>query len=688
MSLIRLKYSEVPGKTPPSLAIGELASNIADGTLFYGTKTGVQQFAFSGSGAMNTGSLLITASIVGGNNASNQILFTKGNGSTFTLTVNTGSGGGGGGTVTSIATAGLISGGPITTTGTISTSMNTNRLVGRSTAGTGIMEEITVGSGLSLSGGTLSATGGGGTFPFNGSAVITGSLLVSGSGITVTGSLNVSQGITGSLFGTASYVSGSVFTSTNPALSSSYALSASYTLSASYASTASIATFAITSSYPISVTGSGNTLYSVSPLAFPNFGAGSTHSIFFGQDAGRDVIDAYYANFIGRQAGYGASYAEDSNFLGYRAGYLATYADRSNFLGSSAGSNTTYASQSNFFGHQAGFEAYSASNSNFLGYQAGFQTTFANDSTFIGSQAGYLAYTASNSAFIGQRAGAQASRANNSIFIGSGSGDGAANSNNSVFLGSTAGKSTNSSHSIYIGTNAGSSTIGNNNVIIGRDAGSTISSTSNSILLGYQVGKRISGTGIGSNNVIIGTNISLPNGTSNAVNIGGALYITGSYGNTAGDPLTGSYIDGITQPRVGIGTFSPSALLHINQIERSNPQFLVSNTTGSVFSISENSIIVPSLLSSSLSSYDVVIRERGTNRLYITASSVTGGGGSGTPGGSDTQIQYNSGSTFAGSSNFIFNYTVNHNNIKCKTLTKIINNNGRYILYKTTRAEV
>ena len=58
--------------------------------------------------------------------------------------------------VTSIATTGLISGGPITTTGTITTSMNTNKLVGRSTAGTGIMEEITVGTGLSLSAGTLS----------------------------------------------------------------------------------------------------------------------------------------------------------------------------------------------------------------------------------------------------------------------------------------------------------------------------------------------------------------------------------------------------------------------------------------------------------------------------------------------------------------------------------------------------
>jgi hypothetical protein len=66
--------------------------------------------------------------------------------------------GGGGGGVTSVGTTGLISGGPITTTGTISTSMNTNKLVGRSTAGPGIMEEITVGSGLTLSSGTLNNT--------------------------------------------------------------------------------------------------------------------------------------------------------------------------------------------------------------------------------------------------------------------------------------------------------------------------------------------------------------------------------------------------------------------------------------------------------------------------------------------------------------------------------------------------
>lgn len=47
-------------------------------------------------------------------------------------------------------------------TQTVSTSMTTNRLLGRSTAGTGVAEEISIGSGLSLSAGTLTATGGGG----------------------------------------------------------------------------------------------------------------------------------------------------------------------------------------------------------------------------------------------------------------------------------------------------------------------------------------------------------------------------------------------------------------------------------------------------------------------------------------------------------------------------------------------
>jgi hypothetical protein len=64
------------------------------------------------------------------------------------------------GTVTNINTTAPLSGGPITTSGAITTAMATNKLIGRSTAGIGVMEEITLGTGLNLSGGILSSTGG------------------------------------------------------------------------------------------------------------------------------------------------------------------------------------------------------------------------------------------------------------------------------------------------------------------------------------------------------------------------------------------------------------------------------------------------------------------------------------------------------------------------------------------------
>jgi len=68
------------------------------------------------------------------------------------------------GTVTDVTATGQITstGG---TTPVISTLMHTDRLIGRTTAGTGVMEEISVGAGLTLSAGTLSATSTGGNIP-------------------------------------------------------------------------------------------------------------------------------------------------------------------------------------------------------------------------------------------------------------------------------------------------------------------------------------------------------------------------------------------------------------------------------------------------------------------------------------------------------------------------------------------
>lgn len=60
-------------------------------------------------------------------------------------------------------TAPLSGGGDLSADRTLTTSMNTNKLIGRGSASTGVMEEITLGTNLSLSGTTLNATGGSGT---------------------------------------------------------------------------------------------------------------------------------------------------------------------------------------------------------------------------------------------------------------------------------------------------------------------------------------------------------------------------------------------------------------------------------------------------------------------------------------------------------------------------------------------
>jgi trimeric autotransporter adhesin len=73
------------------------------------------------------------------------------------------------------------------TTGAVTTSgltMASARMLGRSTGSTGAIEEIIVGSGLSLSAGTLSATSGGGTVTVVGAGALTSTALVTGGGTT------------------------------------------------------------------------------------------------------------------------------------------------------------------------------------------------------------------------------------------------------------------------------------------------------------------------------------------------------------------------------------------------------------------------------------------------------------------------------------------------------------------------
>jgi hypothetical protein len=163
---IQLYRSSTLSAAPDAVDLvdGELALNFRDGVLYYKDHVGaVQQLA---SNAATVGTVPITRG---------------GTGATTAPAARTNLG---------AAASGAVTGSGIT--------MSTARVLGRTTAGTGAIEEITIGSGLSLSAGTLTATGSGGTVT---SVSGTGTV----NGITLTGTVTTSGNLT--LGGTLSGVS-------------------------------------------------------------------------------------------------------------------------------------------------------------------------------------------------------------------------------------------------------------------------------------------------------------------------------------------------------------------------------------------------------------------------------------------------------------------------------------------------
>jgi len=149
---------------------------------------------------------------------------------------------------------------------------------------------------------------------------------------------------------------------------------------------------------------------------------------------------------------------------------------------------------------------------------SGWEGTAATSFAATGSGSNALQTTFQCSFSFGPSAGTLA----NSTFIGYAAGGGATNATNSNFLGNTAGNAA---------TNA-----------------------SFSNLFGFQAGRTFTGNNIGSNNIIIGTNISLPNSTANALNLGGVIFAVNTYSTTTGDPSIAAQSTG----RVSIGAVTPA----------------------------------------------------------------------------------------------------------------------------------
>jgi hypothetical protein len=301
------------------------------------------------------------------------------------------------------------------------------------------------------------------------------------------------------------------------------------------------------------------------------------NSNFLGSLAGKDASGASNSNFLGRGSGQNAGSANNSNFIGNLAGNAALSAFNSNFLGQNSGKDASFANNSNFLGFSAGENSVNSNNSNFIGQYAGQDAFLAHNSNFIGNNTGKDADYANNSNFIGERAGKDATNANNSNFLGQGAGQGADGANNSNFIGANSGLNSDSNNSNFIGQNSGELTLAahysnffgfysgngansaNDSNFFGRSAGQNATSANNSNLFGFSAGKSFTSNNIGSNNIVIGTNISLPDGATNSINLGGVLFGLNTYSDTNGDPSI------VAQPngRIGINVVNPTTNLHV-----------------------------------------------------------------------------------------------------------------------------
>lgn len=269
---------------------------------------------------------------------------------------------------------------------------------------------------------------------------------------------------------------------------------------------------------------------------------------------------------LGANAGNGATLAQNSIFIGQEAGKGASGALQSNFIGRNAGSGSVNAYSSNFLGAYAGNGATNAINSNFFGVSTGENATNASYSNFIGETAGYNATNAENSTFMGNAAGSGATEASRSVFIGPFAGLGA----------------------IY---------------------------AANSVLIGSNAGQQVTGNGVGPNNIIIGTNISLENDRRDSINLGGIIFATGSYSDTAGNPFTGAMIDA----KVGINRPLPQYTLDV-----SGSGNFAANLTVSGSFIVTGSFVVPAQLDANPQTGSMYV-DPAANELWVfTGNSATG----------------------------------------------------------------
>ena len=322
------------------------------------------------------------------------------------------------------------------------------------------------------------------------------------------------------------------------------------------------------------------------------YNATGSNNAIFGQEAGYGVSGKNYSqnSFLGYRAGFSNTTAGNNVFTGYEAGYNNAYPQENVAVGHTAlftqsnyGANTTAFNTYNVaIGNQALYTTNpTATNNGYqntaAGYQSGYSNTTGSANALIGMQASYYNTTGTSNCVMGYQAGYGVNASTtflNNVIVGYQAGFKHTSARDGSFLGYQAGYSISSgAQNTCIGNQAGYlTTTQNGNTFSGNTSGYNNIANDNAF---YGASSGYANT-TGTKNTFIGTaadgGCAACSTLTNAAAIGYSAKVSQNNSLVLGGTSTYSV-------SVGIGTTTPSALLHLVNNANAQTKMFVENTS-------------------------------------------------------------------------------------------------------------
>ena len=326
--------------------------------------------------------------------------------------------------------------------------------------------------------------------------------------------------------------------------------------------------------------------------------SGSSNA-FFGASAGGPNTTGSQNSFFGASAGHSNTTGIGNSFFGNDAGSFNTTGNLNSFFGNLAGQNNVSGQGNALFGASAGKANTTGSSNSFFGSIAGVNNTTGFDNAFFGRDAGFGNTEGNDNSFFGRSAGSSNSTGNDNSFFGRGAGGLNTTGGSNSFFGSSTGYNTTGGSNSFFGSSAGlTNTTGSNNTIVGDHANLTTNNLSNATAIGFrsavgQSNSLVLGSINGINGATANTNVGIgtttPNSRLDVVDTAAQIH----FGDTATDD--GGYLVSTLPSQAiisGGGKWNGSAW-----IAKSTSASLVNNRLGTILFFTNSGLTTGSTFS-------------------------------------------------------------------------------------------